>query len=88
MSVRKNRKALLGLGLDNKDGHLRLTKGENYLLLSGSEETHGMMQEKAIRFNEELKRRDKTLDNICREEFVDIAESINMKPRRGQGGQD
>ena len=70
---------LLGLGLDNKDGHVRYTKGPNFRLLGGSEETHGEMQDKAIHFNEELKKRDKRLEDICGEEFHEIAESIGMK---------
>ena len=36
---------LLGLGLDNKDGHKRLTKGDNVLMVGGSEETHERMTE-------------------------------------------
>jgi hypothetical protein len=48
------RKALLlGLGLDS-DGHKRLTKGPNFALVGGSEETHEAMTEKAIKINEKL----------------------------------
>ena len=31
---------LLGLGFDNKDGHKRYTKGDDFVLMGGSEETH------------------------------------------------
>ena len=64
---------LLGLGLDNEDGHTRVTRGKNFHLVGGSEETHGRMQEKAIRFNEELDRRKKRLEDVGPQEFVDIA---------------
>jgi hypothetical protein len=75
----KNRNALLlGLGLDNKDGHKRITTGEKFLLLGGSEETHGVMQEKAIKFNEHLKRRGKELEEISQKEFQDIAHKLGM----------
>jgi len=47
---------LVGLGLDNKDEHKRFTKGHNFYLIGGSEDTHKTMQEKAIKFNECLKR--------------------------------
>src|SRR5690606_34554322 len=58
--TKKNRKALLlGLGLDGKDEHVRITKGDNFRLVGGSKETHECMQEKAIKFNEELKKRGK-----------------------------
>ena len=73
------KKTLLGLGLDNKDGHTRVTKGEDFQLIGGSEETHGTMQEKAIKLTEHLKRRGKTLDTVTREEFHEIADKIGMK---------
>jgi len=69
---------LLGLGLDNQDGHTRVTTGENFKLVGGSEETHGLMQEKAIKMNEHLKSRGKTLDKVSREEFHEIAGKIGM----------
>lgn len=68
------RKALLlGLGLDGKDGHLRLTKGPNFQLIGGAEETHAGMQEKAVKFNEELAKKGKRLEELRPEEFVDLA---------------
>ena len=82
MDGRCRKKAwLLGLGLDNQDGHVRYTKGPNFHLFGGSEETHEDMQDKAVRFNEELKKREKRLEEICRDEFHDIAESIGMGRR-------
>jgi hypothetical protein len=77
--VKARKKAvLLGLGLDNKDGHTRITTGENFKLVGGSEETHGTMQEKAIKLNEHLKRHGKTLDTVTRDEFHDIADKLGM----------
>lgn len=73
---------LLGMGFDNKDGHMRLTKGENFRLLGGSTETHEMMQEKAIKFNEHLSKRHKTLDDIDEKEFRDIAKDVGLKVPR------
>ena len=52
-SKKNNSKAgLLGLGFDNKDKHTRITKGDNYYLCGGSEETHEKMVETTIKFNE------------------------------------
>ena len=83
---RRDRKAsLLGFGLDNEDGHVRYTKGPNFHLLGGSEDTHGHMQETAIHFNEELKRRDKRLEDVGRDEFLDIADSIGLRRPDAQG---
>ncbi len=78
MSKRKKKAWLLGLGLDNKDGHTRVTTGDNFKLVGGSEETHGVMQEKAIKMNEHLKQRGKTLDEVSREEFHEIADKLDM----------
>jgi hypothetical protein len=69
---------LLGLGLDGKDGHIRLTRGDNFHLVGGSEETHGSMQEKAVKFNEKLRERGRRLEDISREEFRDIAHDIGL----------
>ncbi len=69
---------LLGLGLDCKDGHLRITKGKNFRLYGGSRKTHGQMQENAIKFNEQLDRRGKNLDEISTEDFYEIANHIGL----------
>ncbi|MDD5436339.1 MAG: hypothetical protein PHX20_02230 [Candidatus Omnitrophica bacterium] len=79
MVNRNYRKILLGLGLDSKDGHVRITKGDNFRLVGGSEETHEMMQEKAIKFNEQLDKRHKRLDDINEVEFRDISKAIGLK---------
>ena len=74
----KKKTMLFGLGLDNKDGHTRVTTVDNFKLVGGSEETHGTMQEKAIKLNEHLKRRGKTLDTVSRDEFSEIADKLGM----------
>ena len=72
-SNRENpKKMLLGVGLDNKDGHKRITKGDNFCLVGGSEETHEVMTETAVKFNEKLARKGKTLDDLSRDEFLDM----------------
>lgn len=63
---------LLGIGLDNKDGHKRLTRGDHFVMVGGSEETHERMTETAIRFNEKLAKRGKELGELSPEEFRDI----------------
>jgi hypothetical protein len=78
-SKQRKKAWLLGLGLDNKDGHTRITTGENFKLVGGSEETHGVMQEKAIKMNEHLRHRGKTLEQITHEEFHEIADEIGMR---------
>jgi release factor glutamine methyltransferase len=58
----ENKAVLLGVGLDNKDGHKRVTKGDNFFLVGGSEETHDKMAETAIKVNENLKIKGKRLE--------------------------
>jgi len=79
------RAVLLGLGLDS-DGHKRVTTGPNFALVGGSKDTHEEMTEKAVKINEKLSARGKTLDSVTSEEFEDIAHSVGLRrPRPDQG---
>jgi hypothetical protein len=64
---------LFGLGLDGQDGHQRMTKGEDFFLVGGSDETHGRMQDLVLRMNEQLKRKGKKFGDLSRSEFEDLA---------------
>lgn len=76
----KNSKAMmLGLGLDNKDEHKRITKGDNFYLVGGSEETHEKMTETAIKVNEKLAARGKHLEEVSPGEFADILAEASDK---------
>lgn len=63
---------LLGVGLDNTDGHKRVTTGEKFVLVGGSAETHDRMTETTLKTFEELKRRDKHLETVDRRELAEI----------------
>jgi hypothetical protein len=63
---------LLGLGLDNDDGHKRITQAEQFTILGGSEETHGRMTETVIKTFEELKHRGKHLHAVEPQELAEI----------------
>ncbi len=80
------RKILLGLGFDCDDGHRRITVGENFRLYGGSKVTHEIMKEKAIKFNEQLKKQGKTLNEISTKEIYDIAHKIGLKPLERKKG--
>ena len=69
---------MLGVGMDS-DGHKRLTTGPNFALVGGSEETHAEMTEKAIKINEKLSERGKTLESVGTDEFDDIAHSVGLR---------
>lgn len=75
--------ALLGVGFDNQDEETRLTKGDNYLLVGGSKQTHEIMQETAVRVNEQLEKKGKRLADLEPDEFRDVmAEAVE---RTGRG---
>jgi len=62
----------IGVGLDNKDDHQRLTRSDNFLLVGGSADTHERMQDTAIRFDEALRKRGKKLQETSPEEAIDL----------------
>ncbi len=68
----KPQAGLLGVGLDNDDGHKRITTGEKFALVGGSQETHDRMTETVVKTFEELKRRDKQLETVDKKELAEI----------------
>jgi hypothetical protein len=79
---RKKKKSalMLGVGLDT-DGHKRVTTGPNFALVGGTHETHEAMTEKALKINEKLNAKGKRLEDVSREEFDDIAQSVGLVRR-------
>jgi hypothetical protein len=77
-SSKKAKAMMLGVGLDN-DGHKRVTTGPNFALVGGSRDTHEQMTEKAIKINEKLQQKGKTLENVAHEEFDEIAQSVGLR---------
>jgi hypothetical protein len=78
VAARKARKkeaeivGLLGVGLDNQDGHHRVTRGDEFLLVGGSEETHERMQDVAMHVTESLEGKGKRLQDTSPQEVVDL----------------
>lgn len=77
LTPEEKRAMLLGVGFDNSDGHKRITKGDNFYLVGGSEETHERMAETTIKFNEKLARKGKRLEELSREEFRDMMDEAS-----------
>jgi hypothetical protein len=69
---RKRAAGLLGIGLDNEDGHKRITTGVQFAIVGGSEETHGRMTETVVKTFEELKQRGKELQQVEPAELAEI----------------
>lgn len=65
---------LLGIGLDNKDGHVRLTRGDDFHLVGGSEETHRKMQDKVMELTEDLAKRGKAIRDIGPEDYGRVSD--------------
>jgi seryl-tRNA(Sec) selenium transferase len=73
----RRKAVMLGVGLDS-DGHKRLTTGPNFILAGGSEETHEVMTEKAIKINEKLAAKGKQLEDVSHDEFDEIAHDVGL----------
>jgi hypothetical protein len=78
--VKKKRKGrqrirgILGLGLDNDDGHKRITTGEKFAIVGGSEETHERMTETVVKTFEELRQRGKEIEQVEPKELAEIVQ--------------
>lgn len=71
--------ALLGVGLDNDDGHKRITTGEQFAIVGGSSQTHERMTETVVKTFEELKNRGKHLHQV---ETTELAEILHKSTPR------
>ena len=67
---------ILGVGLDHEDGHKRITTGEKFVLVGGSQDTHERMTETMVKTFEELKRRDKQLETVDPRELGEIIHKV------------
>jgi ABC-type branched-subunit amino acid transport system substrate-binding protein len=67
---------LLGIGFDTEDGHVRITKGDNYDVLMGSDESHEYIQQLIQKIEDELKAKGLTLEDFSPEEFSTFVQSI------------
>lgn len=67
---------VLGLGLDTRDRHIRITRGKNFAIYFGSETTHEHLQATCIKLNERLDRQGRRLEDLSRAEFVDLVSDV------------
>lgn len=71
-SEEKKSRHLLGVGLDNEDGHKRLTRADDLTIVGGSAETHEKMTEVALKTFEDLRRKGKSLQEAESDEVKEI----------------
>ncbi len=65
---------LLGVGLDNQDGHKRITQAERFSIVGGSEETHNKMTETVVKTFEDMKKAGESLETIENKQLSDLIE--------------
>jgi len=63
---------LLGLAFDAEDGQKRITRGKNFFLAGGSDQTHSLMRETIIKVNEQLDARGQSLTDVTANELRDL----------------
>lgn len=78
MSSRTRKKIirLLGVGFDADDGHVRITKGRQFDVLMGSNDSHEYLTKLIQKIEAELERRGLNLDEISPEELGELVKSI------------
>jgi hypothetical protein len=79
--TRRGRAVLLGVGLDDADGHFRATTGDGYRLLGGSEQAHAAMRRRVHWILAELERRGYRLDAMTRDEADEVTTLLATMPR-------
>ncbi len=72
----QRRAQMVGLGFDNEDGHVRITRGSNFHIYLGSEETHERMFETCTKINERLDKQGRSLNDLSRREFLDLVSDV------------
>ena len=58
--------------MDATDQHKRITRGEGFSLVGGSEETHERMTETVIKTTEDLSRKGRTIADARPEELAEL----------------
>lgn len=75
-SAKPNSSALLGLAFDGDDGQTRITRGKNFFLCGGTQDTHTVMQETAVKINERLDKHGKRLEDVSVKELREICQEV------------
>ena len=76
---RKRAKILFGLGLDDPQGHVRITKGPDFRLYGGSKPTHEKMQELTLKARERLKKQGKGFATASQHEVHEVLDDVAHK---------
>lgn len=72
---------IFGFGMDNKDGHKRITQGAAFELFSGSEASHEEMQALCVLLDEEFKARGSSLEEATKEDVIALVAMLAEKEK-------
>ncbi len=73
---RKKIVRLLGVGFDTEDGHVRITQGENYDVLMGSDQSHEYIQQLLQKIEDGLNKKGIGLEDLSPEQLGELVQSI------------
>lgn len=73
-SLANKQSHLIGIGLDNQDGHKRITQAEKFSIVGGSQETHERMTETVVKTFEDMKKAGKQLETIEKQHLAELIE--------------
>ncbi len=65
---------LVGIRVDKGDGHVRVSRGGDFVAVGGSKEAHEHLRETVAEVSDEVKRRGRDLAEVPQEEFREILE--------------
>lgn len=78
--MRKNHQSrvvgLLGVGFDNEDGHVRITRSENFQVLMGSDGSHKVLSNLCRRIEEHISSSGRVLSDYTAEEFMELMQKM------------
>lgn len=67
---------VLALGLDAEDGHIRISRDDDFRTLMGSEKTHEEISDWFRKLNKFIKKRELRLQDLSREEFLALVREM------------
>ena len=68
---------IYGIGFDDTDGHTRVTEGDGFKVVQGSEETHDEMQAICLKIDEKLRERGCRMEDLTKEQIIELLQSID-----------
>ena len=74
--VRKKIIRLLGVGFDTDDGHVRITSGDKFDVVMGSDESHEYITTLIMKIEKEMEAQGLDLDDLSPEKLNEIVQTL------------